>query len=31
VVEETLSGRDGRIKAYSIAVEVFGRDVSFDP
>ena len=31
VVEETLSGRAGRIKAYSIAVEVFGRDVSFDP
>jgi TolB-like protein len=31
VVEETLSGRGGRIKAYSIAVEVFGRDVSFDP
>jgi TolB-like protein len=31
VVEETLSGRSGRIKAYSIAVEVFGRDVSFDP
>ena len=31
VVEEALSGRGGRIKAYSIAVEVFGRDVSFDP
>ena len=31
VVEETLSGRAGRIKAYSIAVEVFGRDASFDP
>ncbi|WP_353646543.1 hypothetical protein [Mesorhizobium sp. WSM2239] len=31
VVEETLSGRGGRIKAYSIAVEVFGRDASFDP
>ena len=31
VVEETLSGRGDRIKAYSIAVEVFGRDVSFDP
>lgn len=31
VVEETLSGRGSRIKAYSIAVEVFGRDVAFDP
>lgn len=31
VVEETLSGRGGRIKAYTIAVEVFGRDASFDP
>ena len=31
VVEETLAGRGDRIKAYSIAVEVFGRDVSFDP
>ncbi|MFI0844209.1 hypothetical protein [Mesorhizobium sp. IMUNJ 23232] len=31
VVEETLSGRANRIKAYSIAVEVFGRDASFDP
>jgi TolB-like protein/Tfp pilus assembly protein PilF len=31
VVEETLSGRGGRIKAYSVAVEVFGRDASFDP
>ena len=31
VVEEALSGRGDRIKAYSIAVEVFGRDVSFDP
>lgn len=31
VVEETLSGRGSRIKAYSIAVEVFGRDASFDP
>lgn len=31
VVEETLSGRGDRIKAYSIAVEVFGRDASFDP
>jgi hypothetical protein len=31
VVEETLAGRADRIKAYSIAVEVFGRDSSFDP
>ena len=31
VVDETLAGRADRIKAYSIAVEVFGRDASFDP
>jgi adenylate cyclase len=31
VVEETLAGRAGRIKAYNIATEVFGRDVNFDP
>ena len=31
VVEETLAGRGDRIKAYSIAVEVFGRGQSFDP
>jgi len=31
VVEETLSGRGSRIKQYSIAVAVFGRDESFDP
>ncbi|OCP05512.1 MULTISPECIES: hypothetical protein [unclassified Ensifer] len=31
VVEETLAGRGDRIKAYSIATEVFGRDSSFDP
>ncbi|WP_018237999.1 adenylate cyclase [Ensifer sp. BR816] len=31
VVEETLAGRGGRIKAYSVAVEVFGRDSTFDP
>ena len=31
IVTETLSGRADRIKAYSIAVEVFGRDTSFDP
>jgi TolB-like protein len=30
VVEETLAGRGDRIKAYSIAVEVFGRGESFD-
>ncbi|MDX8516356.1 hypothetical protein [Mesorhizobium captivum] len=31
VVEEALSGRGDRIKAYTIAVEVFGRGQSFDP
>jgi hypothetical protein len=31
VVEETLAGRADRIKAYSIAIEAFGRDASFDP
>lgn len=31
VVEETLAGRSDRIKAFSVAVEVFGRDESFDP
>ena len=31
VVEETLAGRRDRIKAFSIAQEVFGRDVNFDP
>lgn len=31
VVEEALAGRGDRIKAYSIAVEVLGRDASFDP
>lgn len=31
VVDETLANRSDRIKAYSIAVEVFGRDASFDP
>ncbi|APO72263.1 TolB/tetratricopeptide repeat domain-containing protein (plasmid) [Rhizobium gallicum] len=31
VVEESLSGRGERIKAYSVAVEVFGRDTTFDP
>jgi adenylate cyclase len=31
VIEETLAGRAGRIKAYNIATEVFGRDVNFDP
>ncbi len=29
VVEETLAGRAGRIKGYSIAIEVFGRDQTF--
>jgi TolB-like protein len=31
VVEEALAGRTDRIKAYSIATEVFGRDANFDP
>lgn len=30
IVNETIAGREDRIKAYSIAVEVFGRDSSFD-
>ncbi|APG93992.1 hypothetical protein [Sinorhizobium americanum] len=30
VVEEAVAGRADRIKAYSIATEVFGRDASFD-
>ncbi|MGO4838446.1 hypothetical protein AB4144_39985, partial [Rhizobiaceae sp. 2RAB30] len=31
VADETLAGRGIRIKAYTIAIEVFGRDASFDP
>ncbi|MBK0399524.1 hypothetical protein H0I76_10000 [Limibaculum sp. M0105] len=31
IVEETLAGRGSRLKGYTIAVEVFGRDDSFDP
>ena len=31
VVEETLAGRGESIKAYSIALAVFGRGVDFDP
>ncbi|QRM54723.1 hypothetical protein F3Y30_09345 [Sinorhizobium sp. BG8] len=30
IIEETLQGRADRIKAFSIALEVFGRDGSFD-
>lgn len=30
VVEETIAGRGGRIKATSIAVDVFGRGANFD-
>ena len=30
VIEEALAGRGSRLKAYSIAIEVFGRDSSFD-
>ena len=31
VVEETLAGRGERLKEYTIATDVFGRDESFDP
>ena len=31
IVTEALSGRADRIKAYTIAVEVFGRGVTFEP
>lgn len=31
VVTQTIEGRADRIKAYSIGVDVFGRDESFDP
>ena len=31
VVSETLAGRGERIKAYTIAVDVFGRGLDFDP
>ena len=31
VVEATLGGQGNRLKEYTIAVEVFGRDDSFDP
>ena len=31
VVEESLQGRADRIKAYTVATSVFGRDASFDP
>jgi adenylate cyclase len=31
VIEEAFAGRAGRIKAYNIATDVFGRDASFDP
>ncbi|HCO54152.1 MAG TPA: hypothetical protein DIT93_03930 [Pelagibacterium sp.] len=31
IVEAELSGRAGSVKAYSIAVDVFGRDDDFDP
>lgn len=30
IVNETLAGRSERIKAYSVAVEVFGRDANLD-
>ncbi|MEA2078604.1 MAG: hypothetical protein U9P00_01870, partial [Pseudomonadota bacterium] len=31
VVEEKLAGRGDRLKAFSIAREVYGRDETFDP
>ena len=31
VVQETIHGRGGRIKAYSVGVDVFGRSEDFDP
>ncbi len=31
IVEETIQGRSDRIKAYSIATSVFGRNENFDP
>ena len=31
VVEQTLEGNAGRIKAYTIAADALGRDSSFDP
>ena len=31
IVTETLAGHTDRLKGFTIAVEVFDRDVSFDP
>jgi adenylate cyclase len=31
LVEETLAGRGDRLKGYTIAIEVFGKDPDFDP
>ena len=31
IVQEALAGHADRIKAYTIAVDIFGRDPSFDP
>ena len=31
IVEETLTGRSGQLKAYTIAVSVLGRKGSYDP
>ena len=31
VVEETVAGRSGHIKGYTVAQQVFGRSVDFDP
>lgn len=31
IVEETLSGRENRLKGISVAIDVFGRQSDFDP
>ena len=31
IVEETLAGRGDRLKEYLVGVDVFGKDVNFDP
>lgn len=31
VTEQMLQGREGKVKAYSIAIDVFGRPANFDP
>ncbi|WP_156134004.1 hypothetical protein [Ensifer sp. ZNC0028] len=31
LVDEFFAGRSGQVKAYTIAIDVFGRPASFDP